>query len=104
MIGGRGGILEFLAEEARSLGIIHLVTGRRVSFKSVSGFGFRVRIVVDITVEWSFQGLAELFAAIISAIALTLTLSKEFTVSVFKNIVCVGAALMPAWWKAPLHK
>jgi hypothetical protein len=57
--------------------------------------------VVDVTVEWGFKGLAELVVAFASAIALSLTMSKEFTMSFCKNIVCVGAALMPAWWKAP---
>src|SRR5258708_40375872 len=99
-----GGICTFHTMEAKRLGIIPFATGRRVSFKSVSGLRVRVRIVVDVTVEWGFQALAELFVALASAIALTLTMSKEFAMSVFKNIVCVGAALMPAWWKAPLHK
>ena len=73
-------------------------------FKSVSGLRVRVRIVVDVTVEWGFQGLADLFVALANAIAVTFTTSKEFAMSVFNNIVCIGAALMPAWWEAPLHK
>lgn len=64
----------------------------------------RVRIVVDVTVECGFQGLADLFVALANAIADTFTTSKEFSMSVFNNIVCIGAALMPAWWEAPLHK
>ena len=64
----------------------------------------RVRIVVDVTVEWGFQGLAELVVALANAIAAAFTTSKEFAMSVFNNIVCVDAALMPAWWEAPLHK
>jgi hypothetical protein len=60
--------------------------------------------VVDVTVEWGFRGLSELFVALASAFALTLNMSKEFAMSVFNNFVWVGAALMPAWWEAPLHK
>jgi hypothetical protein len=60
--------------------------------------------VIDVTVEWGFQGLADLFVALANAIALTYTTSKEFAMNVFNNIVCVGAALMPAWREAPLHK
>jgi hypothetical protein len=60
--------------------------------------------VIDVTVEWGFQGLAELFAGLAHAFASTLSLSKEFAMCVFNNIVWVGAALMPAWWEAPLHK
>jgi hypothetical protein len=73
-------------------------------FKSVSGLRVRVRIVVDVTVEWGFQGLADLFVALANAIAVTVTTFKEFAMSVFNDIVCVGAALMPAWWETPLHK
>ncbi len=60
--------------------------------------------MIDVTVEWSFQGFAKLFMGLVSAFTTTLTLSKEFAMSVFNNIVCVGAALMPAWREAPLHK
>ena len=60
--------------------------------------------MVDVTVEWGFQDLAELFMELARAITASLSLLKEFAMSVFNNIVCVGAALMPAWLDAPLHK
>jgi hypothetical protein len=45
------------------------------------------------TVERGCQGFAELFMQLASAFTTTLPLSKEFAMSVFNNIVCVGAAL-----------
>jgi hypothetical protein len=60
--------------------------------------------VIDVTVEWGFQGLAELIKGLAYAFTTSLSLSKEFAMNVFNNIVWMGAALMPAWWKAPFHK
>jgi hypothetical protein len=62
----------------------------------------RIQIVVDVTVEWGFQGLVELVIALVLAVASAFTISREFAMNVFKNIVCVGAALMPAWLESPI--
>ncbi len=71
--------------------------------KRVSGLRIRVRIAVDVTVEWGFTGLISSVIALAYAIASVLTCAKESAMT-FINLVCVGAALMPAWLESPISK
>jgi len=71
-----------------------------VSYKSVSGLRIRIRIVVDVTVEWGFGGSVSSPGAF--AVATVFTFAKESAMKFFNNIVCVGAALMPAWLGSPI--